>query len=813
MDRVFISFHNYFRKRRLLFFAGLFAVFGILLWGASKVEFDEDISKLIPSSAQNEKLQQIIESAAFSDRIIIHLQRTSEGSVQDLTNYAEKLLDSLRNNSGDLIAKIQGEVAEENMLETLDFIYQNIPQFLSKYDFDRLSRKLNQDSIENLVATNYKTLISPSGIIAKKTIVRDPLGLSPTGLKKLKKLGSGDIFDVRNGFLVSKDERHLLLFVSPKYKSSETEKNEALVDMLFTIRNNLQAAYQDRVSTQYYGGAIIGVENARQIKKDIQYTVGIALLILILLFIFFYRKLILPIILFTPTLVGGLLAVFCLSVLRTEISAISLGIGSVLIGVTLDYSLHILTHIRNHESVTRVLLQVSRPILMSSLTTALAFLCLLFVDSRALQDLGIFAAISVLGAAIVALLFIPLTYKVHNKEAVKRTFIDRLAAYHFHKNKALTAALILLIVSSVFTYTLVGFNKDIAQLNYTSEEIRQAEIGLDELLNTSSKSVYVVAHGGDLQQALEANDSVFKILQLLDRQNEILSFNSVGALVASEVQQRDRISAWEKFWTPLRKEQIKNDLIKSGAAYGFKPTTHNEFYQLLDADFTPVSLDDYKALGLIDIDDFIRIDSEMSTVTSLVKVAEENLPKVKSHFIDIDHATLIDRVEINETLLGSLQHDFNRLLLYCSILIIFLLLLYFRNWKLWLVTAIPIGLTWLVTVGLMGLLHIDFNVFNVIICSFIFGLGVDYSIFMTNGLILEQQTKLPALATHKTSILLSVITTILGVGVLIFAKHPALYSISIVTVIGITSALLIALTLQPILFNLLIFKSEKKTQQ
>ncbi|MEM9143722.1 MAG: 1-acyl-sn-glycerol-3-phosphate acyltransferase, partial [Bacteroidota bacterium] len=124
--------------------------------------------------------------------------------------------------------------------------------------------------------------------------------------------------------------------------------------------------------------------------------------------------------------------------------------------------------------------------------------------------------------------------------------------------------------------------------------------------------------------------------------------------------------------------------------------------------------------------------------------------------------------------------------------------------------ALPIFLTWFVTVGLMGLLNMDFNIFNIIICTFIFGLGVDYSIFMTNGLLAELRTGEPALNTHRTSIILSVITTVLGVGVLIFAKHPALYSISAVSLIGILSAVAIAFTIQPLLFLLFIGGPKKR---
>src|SRR5690606_35214736 len=100
--------------------------------------------------------------------------------------------------------------------------------------------------------------------------------------------------------------------------------------------------------------------------------------------------------------------------------------------------------------------------------------------------------------------------------------------------------------------------------------------------------------------------------------------------------------------------------------------------------------------------------------------------------------------------------------------------------------------------------------FNIIISTFIFGLGIDYSIFVTNGMLHHYRTGEHVLKTYKISIILSVITTILGMGVLIFAKHPALYSVSIISVIGIISALVTTFTIQPLLFKLLIGSHTKR---
>ena len=215
-------------------------LFSLLIWMASHIKFDEDISKLIPSNADNEQLQKVLNTAKFSDKIILNIRKETDGSLEDLTDYAEQFLDSLNSNSKEFIKNIQGKVEDETIFETLDFVYKNAPLFLNDNDYENISNKLSKDSINALTEANYKTLLSPSGLIAKKTIVKDPLGISIMALKHLKQLGFNDDFELKDGFLVHKNGKNLLVFITPKYKSSETNKNEVFSEHLYTIQNQLK---------------------------------------------------------------------------------------------------------------------------------------------------------------------------------------------------------------------------------------------------------------------------------------------------------------------------------------------------------------------------------------------------------------------------------------------------------------------------------------------------------------------------------------------------------------------------------------------
>ncbi len=811
MDNFLYKIYNRVSKNKVISLLLLLLLLGGLSFLVSKIGFEEDISKLIPVNDKNKEYQKVLKTVNFTDKIIVNIQSKTASSEKELLMYANQFLDSIQQYKGTYIKNIQGKVSDNDISGTMDFVYNNLPLFLNKEDYVTIAQKLQNDSLKKITEQNYRTLISPSGIIARKTILKDPLGLSFMALKKLQQLGFGDDFVLKDGFLLSKNKQNILLFITPQLSSNETAENAAFADSLYTIQNTLNTAYDGKVKSEYFGAALIAVANAKQIKHDIQFTVGIALTLLLIILIFFYKRITIPIILFTPTVFGALLSVAFLYLFRGKISAISLGIGSVLLGVTLDYALHILTHIRGLKSIKSLYTHVAPSILMSSITTASAFLCLLFLDSQALQDLGIFAAISVLGSSVFALLFIPQVYvQKTQKKTAKNTIIDRFAAYNFHKSKWGIAVIAVTIIISLFTYNKVIFNKDLAKMNYEPQHFKDARERLDALTNIESKSVYLATYGNQLEDALQNNDQHYQKLQQLEANGNVKSFSSIGSLVSSQKAQNQKINAWKTFWSSEKITQTKNRLIQNGSELGFKPKTFSKFYQLLDTNFKPLSLKDYEALQSFTIEDYIVSKNDFTTVTSLIKVDSAHVKLIENSFKNENNTVLIDRQAMNETFLGNLKNDFNSLINYSVIAVLILLLVFYRSLSLTLVTSIPIFLTWLLTVGIMGLFKIEFNIFNIIISTFIFGLGVDYSIFVTNGLLTEYRTGEKTLPTHKTSIILSVITTILGVGVLIFAKHPALYTISLVSLIGILCAVLIAFTIQPLLFKLFIGSKTKR---
>src|SRR5690606_14513197 len=242
------------------------------------------------------------------------------------------------------------------------------------------------------------------------------------------------------------------------------------VEKLNDIKSQLNSEFSKKATIDFFGANLIAVANAKQIKSDILTTITLSLSALMLLLIFYYRNVFIPLIVFLPTVFGALTAVACVYFFLGTVSAISISVGAILLGVTLDYSLHILTHFKHNKNVESLYENITKPVVMSSTTTAAAFLCLLFVESDVLKDLGVFAAISVIASAFYALILIPHLYKPKGKEkAIKQHFFDKLAAVEYHKNKILVIIMAIMVVTGLLVFHKLQFNSDISELNYVSK--------------------------------------------------------------------------------------------------------------------------------------------------------------------------------------------------------------------------------------------------------------------------------------------------------------------------------------------------------
>lgn len=167
---------------------------------------------------------------------------------------------------------------------------------------------------------------------------------------------------------------------------------------------------------------------------------------------------------------------------------------------------------------------------------------------------------------------------------------------------------------------------------------------------------------------------------------------------------------------------------------------------------------------------------------------------------------------IVERAMSNLNHDFNYVLWVCAIVVFTFLLLSMRSAEAAVISFLPMTVSWLWILGIMAIAGIEFNIVNIVLATFIFGLGDDYAIFMMDGLMQENTYGSRMLAVDKNAVTLSALTLFAGVVTLITATHPAMRSLASVTAIGMVSVVIVSFIVPPYVYRLLTEKGGRQRE-
>ena len=776
-----------------------------MIYFSSKLKLEEDITKMLPDSPSIQLFNNIYNNSSFADKTIFNLYfegNKSDSYQDDLINVADSLVSKLKTQLyPDYIKEITYSIPEEKMQEVYNYFYENLPLFLDSSDYLKIDTLISLESISKNIERNYKTLLTPAGFAFKKFIQLDPLSFTPIVLNKLKQLQVDEDFELYQNRIFSKDKQNLIFYITPKYQVGKTTENKYLFNEIDKLIENIQKNSKNNLHVEYFGSTVVANGNAQQISKDIILTVVISILILFILLSFYFKNFTTFFLIFLPVVFGAGVAITFFSVFYGSISAITLGIGSILLGLTINYGLHFFTHYQHVGSIKSVLKDVSIPLLINCFTTALAFLGLTLVESELLHELGIFAAISVVSATLFSLIIFPLLLKPVNSKNTKSgiSLLDKIANYEYYKNNYLLLGIIILVIVSSFYIQNVKFEDDLNKMSYVSEKLQKAEKNLDKINNYTLRSVYVLSTGKDLNNALNSNKITLHIIDSLKKAGIVKKIHSVKDFLLSEIELEKRLNNWNIFWSNQKKINLINSVKDTSVKFGFKVNAFDSFTNMLEKKYSTENYKNNFELNSL-FKDYIITTEQFTSVLTILKIPQSEREKVNEIFSSVKNVVVLDKQFITSSLVETVKKDFN-FLVAISLLVVFLILVFsFGRIELGIIAFTPILLTGICILGIMGITGIKFNLVNIIITSFIFDCGIDYSIFITKGLMNEYKTGQTELKAFKTSILMSLITTIIGSGVLIFASHPAIKSIALISTVGLLSTIIISYTITPRLF-------------
>ena len=810
MTQFFIGLYDYFERHKILFYLSLISCVLLMGFFALQVRFEENITQFFPDTKDSQNTIKVFDNLKIKDKIIIMLSSADtchQVEPDSLIEAAGQLQQTLTEKAGGTLIKgIFAQVDQSLIGGATDFVYEHLPLFLTDTDYQRFDSLLTEKGIQATMQKNYTNLLSPAGIALRSYILRDPLGLGSEALKHLQDFQLEANYEIYDEHIFSKDGSTLLMFITPVFSTGSTGKNDELIKILEEELQHIQRE-SPTIRAEYFGGPSVGVYNARQIKKDTILTSSLALLIIIVFIsLVFKRKRSIPLII-TPVLFGGLFALFLIFFIKGSISAIAVGAGSAVMGIALSYSIHMLAHQNHVSTVQQLIKEIAYPLTVGSFTTIGAFMGLIFTSSDLLRDFGLFASLALVGTTLFCLIYLPhfLKGQADVKQGRVLRIIEKINAYSYEKNKWLVGGILLITVICFFTSQKVGFNNDMMSLNYEPQHLKQSEEKLMQLFDSDEKTVLFVSVGKDMNQATETYAVTNQKLLALKDQGLIKDYASASQFLISPQEQQLRLKRWKDYWTDEKQQQVREQLETAAAEYRFRPGSFDPFYQWLNQPFGEYHYtaqeDDLSGKLL---NEWQTSADSITMLISQIRISDQNKETVYQHFSKDQDVVIFDRSYFANKWVSAINDDFYLILYISSFLIFFALWFSYGRIELTLMSFLPMLVSWVIILGLMGILGIEFNIINIILSTFIFGIGDDFSIFIMDGLQNKYRTGQKVLNSHKTAIFFSAFTTVVGMGALVFAKHPALQSISLISILGMIAVVLVAYTIQPLIFRFFI---------
>ncbi len=812
MVNFFLKIYDFLHQRPRAFIALLVALPCLLALMMSTLTYNENIYDFLPLTADNQKAMTVYQDISGGQRIVAMFK--AKNTVKDADLAQENItaaVDSFtrmvsEGNGRRHIKEITSQVDFEKYMGVTDFVYQNMPLFLCDSDYAAMERHLAApDYAQRQLANDAEMMMMPTTGFFTTNVSNDPLALFTPVMQRLQSQQKTMTFEIDNGYIFTQGRKYAIVMLTSPYGATESANNSLLINYVDSAVSRTMAVCPN-VEVAITGAPVISVDNARQIKTDSQWAISISVTLILLLLLYSFRRVKSLLFIGIAIAFGWLFAMGCIAVLRSNVSLIILGIGSVIIGIAVNYPIHFIAHKEHTGTAREVLKEMVTPLLIGNITTVGAFAALIPLDAPALRDLGIFAAFMLIGTIAFVLVFLPhLIRKREGRPQAERMPFGRVSAINVSRTRGLVPVIVILTLVLGYFSLNTSFDANMSHINYMTpqqntllRELR-ASAGV-----TDTSNVYVVTEANTWDEALAMRSRLAPVLDSMKNEGTLNGYSDVTMFITSKDEQSLRIEKWNNFWGKHR-QQVLLAIEENAPHYGFSPDAFKGFRNILAREYKPKPFEYFEPLRSVLLSASFSTGTGRPSVIDVIDAQGKDAHKIESrinnHAPSASQAYSFDFIGLNSAIARLLSDNFNYIGIACGLVVFLFLWISFGRLELSLLAFLPMALGWIWILGIMDLCDIRFNIVNVILATFIFGQGDDYTIFMTDGLINEYAYRKKLLPSYKNSIIISALIMFIGMGSLIVARHPALHSLAEVTVVGMIIVVLMAWIIPPLVFE------------
>lgn len=627
-------------------------------------------------------------------------------------------------------------------------------------------------------------LQGPLSMMVSRIAPSDPFLVMPALLERLEHSHAGGVSE-KDGRLVTEDGRYAVLFLTSRASAFDSERQREVIAGIQRAFEAVNGSYDHALTLEMSGVNRIAISAQETIERDIQrISVLSSLLIFAMLWVVFGGIRIA--FLAMMSMGTGVVMALCAShAIFGQVHGISLAFGASLIGLAIDYVLHLYSHVEHgRRQAHAVLRRILPALLIAASSTLTGFVALSFTGFPGLQEVAVFAVVG-LGSALATVVFVVVRWLPETMPMgrVRTTLTDGLLrAFSVAQNTRWPIAAVLVIVGLGIAWGApqIRWSAQMGDSSTFDQALVEEEERVRARVSRFDQSRLILSVGSTMEEALQSAERVASVLRSEDLVGDFASLSQLLPSTAHQVKIAEQIQS---------DETLQDRFESAFEAEGFRAEMFQPFYDQLHATLPPpldaTMLQDSPLAGVVDSLSAETADGYV-ILTPLRDVRDS--AALHAAMAPIDGAVFVDEREVMGDVDGRQRRRIMWAMSIGFLVVCGLLYGRYRKARLVLSALVAPSLSVLWTWSMLAVLGIELDLILVAFSLLIISLGVDYGVFLIDTL----HPKGPDMRAALFGVVMAAMTTLLGFGLLATSSFPMLHRVGLVALLGVSAAMVLS---------------------
>jgi predicted RND superfamily exporter protein len=374
--------------------------------------------------------------------------------------------------------------------------------------------------------------------------------------------------------LISEDESLALVIVSLSLPDGDEQATKRLVA---NAKERLAGISQDNISIKLFGSAVINLALAEAVERDLALLIPLSYLLIFAAIFFLSRSIAGTLLALTMTMLSVACVFGIFGWTGNQLTPVVGAVPSMIMIIVIADCMHILVSFQHYlkegfekaEAISAAVRINVKPVLITSITTALGLLCLNFSESPPYRDLGNLVAMAAIIAGILAITWFPACLYIFSGSKIPKkrkgmmleNFFSQLSGWILHHPQRIVAASILSITVALIGIMQLEFNEQWHQYYDKSYDVRKALDTQDDKLYGVNFIQYSVASGKpDGIYSVPYQEQLDQLVTWISQQDNVGYVDALPAQI-KELNQKLNADDESMFKIPSSRELIAQSLL------------------------------------------------------------------------------------------------------------------------------------------------------------------------------------------------------------------------------------------------------------